>query len=94
MDDKARRREEIYERYCRSKHRSFDPFGLLPEESEFQDDDDENDMFQPLRKSNSHEELRRAYHKLARQLHPDKPQGSTQHFQEPQKVYVNNRFFK
>jgi len=91
MDDGEKREQERYNQYCRSKHKSFDPFGLLPDESEC---DDENDMFQPLRKSNSHEELRRAYHKLARQLHPDKPQGSTLHFQELRKVYENNRFFK
>ena len=96
MDDRSKLQQERYNQYCRSKHKSFDPFGMFGsnEESEFQDDEEEDDMFQPLRKSNSQEELRRAYHKLARQLHPDKPQGSTLHFQELQKVYENNRFFK
>ena len=93
MDDREKRQQERYNQYCQAKHKSFDPFRML-ESNEESDCDDENDMFQPLRKSNSQEELRRAYHKLARQLHPDKPQGSTLHFQELRRVYENNRFFK
>ena len=55
----------------------------------------ENDKFSKLKKSNSQEELKQEYHKLAKKYHPDKLQhlpphlmkGAKEKFQSVQQAY-------
>ena len=47
----------------------------------------ENDKFSKLKKSNSQEELKQEYHKLAKKYHPDKEGGSTKLFQKLSQLY-------
>jgi len=46
-----------------------------------------NDKFHKLKKSNSQEELRREYFRLAKIYHPDKEAGSTKIFQKLSQIY-------
>jgi len=46
-----------------------------------------DDKFIKLKKSNSQEELKREYYKLAKHYHPDKPTGSTHLFQKLTQIY-------
>lgn len=48
----------------------------------------ENDKFKGLKKSNSSEELKQEYKKLARKMHPDKENGSTAMFQKLSQLYT------
>jgi len=43
--------------------------------------------FNTMKRSTSQEELKKAYHKLAKKHHPDKPGGSTSMFQRLQNFY-------
>jgi hypothetical protein len=45
------------------------------------------DTFYHLKKSDSAEDLKKEYYKLAKQLHPDKPTGSTKLFQKLKQIY-------
>tara|TARA_R110002110_G_scaffold195606_1_gene405119 strand:- start:844 stop:1281 length:438 start_codon:yes stop_codon:yes gene_type:complete len=47
----------------------------------------ENDKFKGLKKSNSQEELKKEYHKLAKKYHPDKEGGNTKLFQKLSQLY-------
>ena len=47
----------------------------------------ENDRFSTLKKSNSSEELKQEYKKLARKMHPDKEGGDTKLFQKLSQLY-------
>ena len=47
----------------------------------------ENDKFKGLKKSNSSEELKKEYHKLAKKYHPDKEGGDTKLFQKLSQLY-------
>ena len=47
----------------------------------------ENDKFVKLKKSNSSEELKKEYHKLAKKYHPDKEGGDTKLFQKLSQLY-------
>ena len=47
-----------------------------------------NDKFTSLKRSKSQEELKKEYHKLALQYHPDKESGSTRIFQALNQVYT------
>ena len=46
-----------------------------------------NDKFIRLKKSNSQEELKHEYYRLARLYHPDKPTGGTKIFQKLSQIY-------
>ena len=46
----------------------------------------QNDTFYHLKKSNSQEDLKKEYYKLAKKLHPDKG-GTTKLFQKLQQIY-------
>lgn len=46
-----------------------------------------DDKFVKLKKSNSQEELKKEYFKLAKKMHPDKPSGSTKLFQKLKQLY-------
>ena len=48
----------------------------------------DNDKFVTLKKSNSSEELKFEYKKLARKMHPDKENGSTEMFQKLSQIYT------
>jgi hypothetical protein len=45
------------------------------------------DTFYHLKKSDSAEDLKKQYYKLAKTLHPDKPTGSTKLFQKLSQIY-------
>jgi hypothetical protein len=47
----------------------------------------ENDKFKGLKKSNSQEELRKEYHRLAKKYHPDKEGGDTKLMQKLSQLY-------
>ena len=47
----------------------------------------DNDRFSTLKKSNSSEELKQEYKKLARKMHPDKEGGDTKLFQKLSQLY-------
>jgi DnaJ-domain-containing protein 1 len=61
-----------------------DPSLQTPKEVEIRVDD----KFYKLKKSNSQEELKKNYFKLAKKYHPDKPSGSTKLFQKLHQIYT------
>ena len=71
-----------YEEYW-SKKRRFNPFTLL-----FEDDEPEEEVaeFASLKRSNSQEELKKSFYKLSRIYHPDKG-GDTPMFQKLHSLY-------
>jgi len=66
--EKEKKQEKIYQDYINEKYGNirFDPFTCEIEK------DVTKEEFKPLRKSKSFEELKKSYHKLCREYHPDK----------------------
>jgi hypothetical protein len=94
LEDKQRKQQARCESYYTKKHISFmryftDTFSFTnpsiqsPNVVRVRN----NDKFYGLKKSNSQEQLRKEYYKLAKKLHPDKPSGSTKLFQKLQQIY-------
>ncbi len=90
-------REALYEQYCNRHKINFmkyfnkqynyyfnDPSLQTPKDVEIRVDD----KFYKLKKSNSQEELKKNYFKLAKKYHPDKPSGSTKLFQKLHQIYT------
>ncbi len=89
-------REKRYEDYCKKKRINFmkyfnDQYDYYFNNPSLQTENvmepRPDDKFIKLKKSNSQEELKKEYHKLAKKLHPDKPTGSTKLFQKLSQIY-------
>ena len=96
MAEREKKREQRYNKYFREKTFNFikyfneqfnyhftDPSVQAPDEIKIR----KEDKFYHLKKSNSQEELKKNYFKLAKQYHPDKKTGSTQLFQKLSEIY-------
>jgi len=97
MEEGRVRKQKLYDKYW-SKRRPFnfhkyfnetyqyyfqDPSSLSPRKIEIRKDD----KFVSLKKSNSQEELKKNYYKLAKTYHPDKEGGDTKLFQKLSQLY-------
>ena len=94
--EKRKKREEYAEKYWEDKRINFmkyfneqydfyftDPSVKSPEVIKIREDD----KFFKLKKSNSQEQLKKEYHKLAKKYHPDKPTGNTKLMQKLSQIY-------
>ena len=87
--EREQKQKQRYEEYLNQKYgnKRFNPFT-----HEFIDEDltseIENEDFKPLRKSKSFEELKKSYHKLCREYHPDKG-GDEEKFKNLNNLYHN-----
>ncbi len=84
--EREQKEQERYQDYINNKYGSmkFDPFTC-----EFIDEDlttEINEEFKPLRKSKSFEELKKSYHKLCKEYHPDKG-GNEETFKSLNNLY-------
>jgi hypothetical protein len=97
LDERRRKQKCYYDDYW-NKRRPFnfqkyfndtyeyyftDPSSLSPRKLEIRKDD----KFVSLKKSNSKEELKKNYYKLAKKFHPDKEGGDTKLFQKLSQLY-------
>lgn len=94
--EQRKKKDQIYQKYWEDKRINFmryfndqydyyftDPSIKSPEVIKIRQDD----KFYKLKKSNSQEQLKKEYYKLAKKYHPDKPDGSTKLFQKLQQIY-------
>lgn len=93
---RCEKREDQYRKYCEKKRINFMKYFNQQYNYYFNDpslhtenvmEPRKDDKFIKLKKSSSHEELKKEYHKLAKKYHPDKPTGSTKLFQKLSQIY-------
>jgi len=93
---RCEKREVQYRKYCENKRINFMKYFNQQYNYYFNDpslqtenvmEPRKDDKFIKLKKSSSHEELKKEYHKLAKKYHPDKPTGSTKLFQKLSQIY-------
>lgn len=93
---RCEKREDQYRKYCEKKRINFmkyfnEQFNYYFNNPSLQTENvmepRKDDKFIKLKKSSSHEELKKEYHKLAKKYHPDKPTGSTKLFQKLSQIY-------
>lgn len=98
IDERNVQKQRLYDDYWNKHRKPFnfhkyfndtydyyftDPSSLSPQKLEVRKDD----KFVKLKKSNSQEELKKAYYKYAKQYHPDKEGGDTKLFQKLSQLY-------
>jgi hypothetical protein len=97
IDERRQKQQYYYDKYWNKRrpfnfHKYFndtyeyyftDPSSLSPRKLEIRKDD----KFIKLKKSNSQEELKKNYYKLAKKFHPDKEGGDTKLFQKLSQLY-------
>jgi hypothetical protein len=97
IEERRTEQQKLYDKYW-NKRRNFnfhkyfndtydyyftDPSSLSPKKLDIREDD----KFIKLKKSNSQEELKKNYYKLAKKFHPDKEGGDTKLFQKLSQLY-------
>jgi hypothetical protein len=98
MDEREQIKQQQYDDYWNKNRKPFnfhkyfnetyryyfqDPSSESPQEMKIR----QADKFVTLKKSNSQEELKKAYYKLAKTYHPDKEGGDTKLFQKLSQLY-------
>jgi hypothetical protein len=97
IDEREQTKQRLYDKYWSKRkpfnfHKYFndtydyyftDPSSLSNQKIKIRQDD----KFVKLKKSNSQEELKKNYYKLAKKFHPDKEGGDTKLFQKLSQLY-------